>query len=122
LATDITTQIAREQEQSSMVQAISRSMAAISFDTKGEVLAPMKTSNRPWATAWTTFGVSITACSAREVKRTRLNTAIFWDRLCDEVCVEAIAERDAGNRSAGLCTLLNDLGPSSWDRDGVLAA
>lgn len=38
LATDITTQVAREQEQSSMVQAISRSMAAISFNLKGEVL------------------------------------------------------------------------------------
>lgn len=38
LATDITTQVAREQEQSSMIQAISRSMAAISFNLKGEVL------------------------------------------------------------------------------------
>ncbi|PRW83048.1 PAS domain-containing protein, partial [Pseudomonas fluorescens] len=38
LATDITTQVIREQEQSSMVQAISRSMAAISFNLKGEVL------------------------------------------------------------------------------------
>ena len=28
----------------------------------------------------------------------------------DEVCVEAMAEGDAGNRSAGLGTLLNDLG------------
>ena len=28
----------------------------------------------------------------------------------DEVCVEAMAERDAGNRSTGLGTLLNDLG------------
>ena len=28
----------------------------------------------------------------------------------DEVCVEAMAECDAGNRSAGLGTLLNDLG------------
>ncbi|KTC24332.1 pili assembly chaperone [Pseudomonas putida] len=38
LATDITTQVTREQEQNSMVQAISRSMAAISFNLKGEVL------------------------------------------------------------------------------------
>ena len=38
LATDITNQVAREQEQSSMVQAISRSMAAITFNLKGEVL------------------------------------------------------------------------------------
>lgn len=38
LATDISTQVIREQEQSSMVQAISRSMAAISFNLKGEVL------------------------------------------------------------------------------------
>ena len=28
----------------------------------------------------------------------------------DKVCVEAMAERDAGNRSTGLGTLLNDLG------------
>lgn len=28
----------------------------------------------------------------------------------DEVCVEAMAERDAGNRSAWLGALLNDLG------------
>jgi hypothetical protein len=28
----------------------------------------------------------------------------------DEVCIEAMAESDAGNRSAGLGTLLNDLG------------
>lgn len=38
LATDITTQVAREQDQSSMVQAISRSMATITFNLKGEVL------------------------------------------------------------------------------------
>ncbi len=41
--------------------------------------------------------------------------AVFFLRLypnpfMDEVCVEAMAERDAGNRSAGLGTLLNDLG------------
>ena len=28
----------------------------------------------------------------------------------DEVCVEAMAERNAGNRSTALGTLLNDLG------------
>ena len=28
----------------------------------------------------------------------------------DEVCVEAMAERDASNRSAGLGAFLNDLG------------
>ena len=28
----------------------------------------------------------------------------------DEVCVEAMAERDAGNRSAGLGAFVNDLG------------
>ncbi|GFM77863.1 hypothetical protein PSCICM_36820 [Pseudomonas cichorii] len=28
----------------------------------------------------------------------------------DEVCVEVMAEYDAGNRSTGLGTLLNDLG------------
>ena len=38
LATDITAQVAREQEQNSMVEAISRSMAVIAFNLKGEVL------------------------------------------------------------------------------------
>ncbi len=38
LATDITAQVAREQEQNSMVEAISRSMAVIAFNPKGEVL------------------------------------------------------------------------------------
>ncbi|MBH3341693.1 PAS domain S-box protein [Pseudomonas mendocina] len=38
LATDITAQVTREQEQNSMVQAISRSMAVIAFNLKGEVL------------------------------------------------------------------------------------
>lgn len=38
LATDITKQVALEQEQNSMVQAISRSMATITFNLKGEVL------------------------------------------------------------------------------------
>jgi len=38
LATDITTQVAREQEQNSMVEAIGRSMAVIAFNLKGEVL------------------------------------------------------------------------------------
>ncbi|NMY50361.1 PAS domain S-box protein [Pseudomonas sp. WS 5011] len=38
LATDITALVAREQEQNSMVEAISRSMAVIAFNPKGEVL------------------------------------------------------------------------------------
>jgi len=38
LATDITAQVAREQEQNSMVEAIGRSMAVIAFNLKGEVL------------------------------------------------------------------------------------
>jgi methyl-accepting chemotaxis protein len=38
LATDISEQVAREQEQNSMVEAISRSMAVIAFNLKGEVL------------------------------------------------------------------------------------
>ncbi|SFP54568.1 methyl-accepting chemotaxis sensory transducer with Pas/Pac sensor [Ectopseudomonas composti] len=38
LATDITQLVAREQEQNSMIEAISRSMAIISFNLKGEVL------------------------------------------------------------------------------------
>ena len=38
LATNITTQVAREQEQNSMIDAISRSMAMIAFNPKGEVL------------------------------------------------------------------------------------
>ena len=38
LATDITALVAREQEQNSMVEAISRSMAVIAFNLKGEVL------------------------------------------------------------------------------------
>nr|WP_256835613.1 methyl-accepting chemotaxis protein [Pseudomonas oleovorans] len=38
LATDITTLVAREQEQESMIDAIGRSMAVIAFNLKGEVL------------------------------------------------------------------------------------
>ena len=38
LATDITDQVAREQEQNSMIRAIDRSMAVIAFTPKGEVL------------------------------------------------------------------------------------
>ncbi len=38
LATDITAQVAREQEQNSMVEAIGRSMVVIAFNLKGEVL------------------------------------------------------------------------------------
>ena len=38
LATDVTAQVAREQEQSSMIEAIDRSMAVIAFTPKGEVL------------------------------------------------------------------------------------
>ncbi len=38
LATDITAQVAREQEQNSMIEAIDRSMAVIAFNLKGEVL------------------------------------------------------------------------------------
>lgn len=38
LATDITEQIAREQEQSSIIDAISRSMAVIEFNLEGKVL------------------------------------------------------------------------------------
>ncbi len=38
LATDITAQVAREQEQNSMIEAIDRSMVVIAFNLKGEVL------------------------------------------------------------------------------------
>lgn len=38
------------------------------------------------------------------------SSALAAESIVDEVCVEAMAERDAGNRSAGLGTLLNDLG------------
>lgn len=34
----------------------------------------------------------------------------------DEVCVEAVAERDAGNRGAGVGAVLNDLG---FERLGI---
>lgn len=42
--------------------------------------------------------------AARAVLRLQANPFV------DEVCIEAMAESDAGNRSAGLGTLLNDLG------------
>jgi len=37
------------------------------------------------------------------------------ESIVDEVCVEAMAECDAGNRSAGLGTLLNDLGLKGFE-------
>lgn len=37
-------------------------------------------------------------------------SAFVGESICGEVRIEATAERDAGNQSAGLGALLNDLG------------